>query len=454
MAMDRKLFKVTTSIGTISLFSLAIPMIIECVMNNLLGTVSTIVLSGYSQNAVTAVGSSNSLISMFSILMSVVYTGVSVVISNFIGAEDLRKARESVLIALVMCVFISVCCSVILVNCRYQLMDFMNLSGSVAEDAARYFQIRITFLVIPTISSLLSSVLRCYGYASATVIVGLTANVCNLLLSIFVIHFAQYSPVTGVTGVATACVVSQLIALIIVTMLFFKFKMKMQAPPNMEEALDIAGRILKIGIPTGLSSSSFTISQTIITSFVALMGMHMVNAKVYFSSILCYVYLFSMNVGNANSILVGRLYGAGRVEQADRANRQLVKITVTVNMIISLVVFALRKPLMSMFTDDPEIIQLTFAIMLIDIIVEQARAVSQVYEYALRATGDVLFTVAILVVSCWCCSIGLAYILGIKCGMGLVGCWIGLAIDESIRAITTYFRWQVKRGIPARKGQL
>lgn len=50
----------------------------------------------------------------------------------------------------------------------------------------------------------------------------------------------------------------------------------------------------------------------------------------------------------------------------------------------------------------------------------------------------------ILICSCWTFSIGLAYFLSIRCKMGLVGLWIGLSIDESIRAIVTYIRW--KRG--------
>ena len=107
-------------------------------------------------------------------------------------------------------------------------------------------------------------------------------------------------------------------------------------------------------------------------------------------------------------------------------------------------VIFLRVPLLSLFTDDPRIIALFFGVALIDILAEQARAVSQVYEYALRATGDVLFTVVILIVSCWSLSIGLSYYLSIHCGLGLLGCWIGLALDESVRAITTFFRWRYR----------
>jgi len=80
--------------------------------------------------------------------------------------------------------------------------------------------------------------------------------------------------------------------------------------------------------------------------------------------------------------------------------------------------------------------------LLVDILTEQARAVSHVYEYALRATGDVTPTMIVTLISCWVFSVGLAYVLSIVCKMGLIGCWIGLAIDEWIRAAYTYYRWK------------
>lgn len=445
--IDRSLFKVTSSLGTVHLFSLAIPMLLESILNNLLGTVSTLVLSGYSEDAVAAVGAANSMLGTYGGFFSVIAFGATVVISNLIGAERLEKAKEGCFVTILLCTCIGFLSSMALFLCRYPLMKFMNIEGQILEDAVCYFSIRMIFFLFSAVSSSLSSILRCYGHATSTVIGGIATNIVNILLSVFVVHCPEYSPVTGVAGVATACVTSQLVGLFIFMGLFRGFRMGLKRPESAREFWRMTGKILRIGIPTGLSNSSFAISQTVNTSFIALMGTYAINAKIYYSSIFTYVYLFSASVGSANSLLVGRLYGAGKMEQADRANRQLVKITVLVNLAMSLLVFSLRIPLLSLFTDDAAILELSFAIMLIDIVTEQARAVSQVYEYALRSTGDVLFTVVILIISCWCFSIGLAYYLSIECGLGLVGCWIGLALDESVRAITTFFRWRHKRNM-------
>ena len=130
------------------------------------------------------------------------------------------------------------------------------------------------------------------------------------------------------------------------------------------------------------------------------------------------------------------------MEKADKMNRQLIKLTGGVNFIMSVIVILLRRQLIGIFTDNELIINISTVIFCVDVITEQARAVSHVYEYSLRAIGDVLYSTVVLIISCWAFSVGFSYLLAIKYGIGLLGCWIGLAIDESIRAGVTYFRWK------------
>lgn len=443
--IEKSYFKVTTSIGTISLFSVAIPLIFETITNNLIGTINTVVLSSYSQAAVTAVAAANSLLSTFSLFFVVISLGATVVISNYIGAEELKSAEEASLITIIMYILIGLGGSVCLYIFRYPLISMMNVTGSILEEAVCYFEIRGSMFAILACSSALTALLRCYGHAGSTVIGGAVVSILNLLFSVFVIRFAHYSPVTGVKGVAWASVMSQSVGLLIYFCLFVRFKMKLRFVENVQALKKHVLKILKIGIPSGISSASLAISQTITTSFVALLGMEMLNAKVYLNTILNYVYIFSVSLGSANSLLVGRLYGARQFEQADKANKQLVKITMFLNLFLSISVLFLRKPLLSLFTDQEEILGIALGIMLIDIITEQGRAVSHVYEYSLRAVGDVLFTVVSVIVLGWGFSIGLAYYLGIYHKLGLLGFWIGLALDEGIKGVLTWKRWNYLR---------
>lgn len=441
---DRKLFTVTTSIGSINLFAVAILLLIEHILYNLLGTMNTVILNGYSADAVVAVSTANSMITMVNSFFSVITLGATVVISNYIGAEKLEQVKEVIFVTIFSYVTLAGICSIGIYSLGYDLISLLNITGEILENAVEYFRIRMMFLAVNAFYSSMSAILRCYGYALPSVICGLLMNFLNMVLSIFVIYYPG-SPVTGVAGVAWACVISNMIGCVLMLGVFIHKKISWRRTRYIRDMFTYLKQILKIGIPTGLSSSSFMMSQTVVTSFVALLGTHALNAKIYLANIVAYVYLCSVSLGSANAMLVGRLYGAGDMEKADRTNRQLVKITLAVNFILSMMVWILRVPLMSIFTEDKEILKIAGTVLLIDLVVELARAVSHVYEYALRSIGDVLFNVVVLIISCWTCSIGLAYVLSIHCGLGLAGCWIGLAVDESIRGIVTYFRWRYKR---------
>lgn len=443
---DRKLFTVTTSIGSINLFAVAIPLLIEHILYNLLGTMNTIILNGYSADAVVSVSTANSMISMINSFFSVITMGATVVISNYIGAEKLEQVKEVIFVTVFSYVVIAGGCSLVFNNFGYELVSLLNITGEILEEAVKYFRIRMMFLAVNAFYSSLSAILRCYGYALPSVICGLLMNFMNVILSIYVIYYPE-APVTGVSGVAWACAVSNVVGCALMLMVFLHKRIPWKKTKYIRDFFIYLKKILKIGVPTGLSSSSFMMSQTVVTSFVALIGTHALNAKIYLANIVAYVYLCSVSLGSANAMLVGRLYGAGDIETADQANKQLVKITLTVNFVLSMLVWILRIPLMSIFTEDKEILRIAGTVLLIDLVVEMARAVSHVYEYALRSIGDVLFNVVVLVISCWTCSIGLAYVLSIPCGLGLAGCWIGLAVDESIRGIVTFFRWRYKKSM-------
>ena len=200
--------------------------------------------------------------------------------------------------------------------------------------------------------------------------------------------------------------------------------------------------MLKIGIPSGFSGATFNLTQTITMSMVATLGSQALLLKTYCSNILSYAFLFSMSMGLANQIMIGRMFGAGQFERADRVNARLVKVTIPVNLLISLSIVIFGKTFMRGFTDDSAIIAASVGIFLVDIIAEQARAVSQIYEYALKSVQDIVFSTVFVIISCIVNGVLLAYFMMIECGLGVIGLWIGIAVDELVRAIVSYFRWK------------
>lgn len=443
-AEGESLFTVTTSLGTVSLFSLGIPILVEIILNRMLSTVNTVVLGGFSDSAVAAVGGVSPIINLISLFFVAVATGATVLISNYIGGEKLSRAAKAVFSAVITCVVFAATVGVLLFAVKDSVVRLLNLEGMVARYAKIYFSTRMLALPVSAASSILYSVLRCYGYTKSTVVAGLGSNVINVLLCIYFIYGSPPKVLEGVVGVGLAAVAGQMFSLVMGIAVFVHKRIAI-AIPEIKEFFSLVVSILRIGVPSGLSSGSLTLSQVITTPFIASLGMTALSAKVYFEAILGYTYSFSFAIGTANSLLVGRLCGAGKYDRADCLNRKLVKLTTVVNLSVSLLLFALRRPLLSLFTDDPVIIAMSFWVFLIDMIAGQARAVSQIYEYALRAAGDVTFAMITIISSCWICGVGLNYVFTIPCGLGLAGLWLAVSLDETVRAVSTVYRWKTNK---------
>ncbi len=448
---DKSLLTVTTSLGSLKLIPLAIPIFLELLFNHLIGTVSTAILSGYSDEAVVATGSVNIVFSLCVLFFAGISTGASVVISNFIGAEKLEDAKKAAASGAITVGASGLVLASILIGIGPMIATAMNLTGLVRELAIVYMRIRAISLVFSSLTNILLATMRCYGYPRYSVVTGMVKNVCNAFFSYLAVYVMKSPSLSGVRGVALGHILSEIICLSIVIVLFCRLKLGMRRPESFSSFFSLAKRIFAIGIPTCISGSMYTLSQIVTNSFAQLLPWPAPAAKIYCGNILSYAYLFSSGVGQANALMAGRLYGAKRYEHADRLNKMLIHFTIPVNLTISLAILLLRRSLLSMFTDSEEIYAIALGVLLVDIIIEQARAISHVYEYSLRSTKYVMPTMIVTLISAWVFSVGAAYALSLPLGLGLVGFYIGLACDEWVRAIFTYNRWKKRIGTLARE---
>lgn len=115
-------------------------------------------------------------------------------------------------------------------------------------------------------------------------------------------------------------------------------------------------------------------------------------------------------------------------------------------MIITLtgsILLALAGPgLLSAFTDNEEIIQMGIWVLVVDVFLEIGRTSNIFAGSTLRATGDTVYPFVVGVIFQWSIAVGLSYVIGIPLGYGLVGMWVGFALDENIRGVILLRRWR------------
>lgn len=427
-----------------------IPLFIEQLLMNMMGTVNTLMLGHYADDAVAAVGAANQIIGFLYTFYAVFSSGASVVISHKLGAGDEDKASDAAFTSIICAGVISLVMGIGLGCAAYPVMTVMNLEKGVYEMAAAYFRICITFSFLQGIISAISAILRSYGKPKLAVTVSLFMNIVNAFLNYVVIFQPVKVPFEGTYGIAVANVVSHGAALFLGIWFLTHSGLRLDFAGKNIKTLACVGSILKIGLPGGVSSLSYSLSQIVSTSILAVLGTAALTAKIYVSSIVFYVYVIGMSLGLSTALLMGWMIGAGEHDRAFRLNQQVLKIAVCINLVFSVLIFIFHKSLMHLFTDSEEIIAMTGAIFFIDIFVELGRAFNHVEGNSLTSSGDAVFPMVIAVISCWGVSILISYVLGIRCGLGLAGCWVAFMLDEMFRGGIFFLRFRSKKWMKKR----
>ena len=442
---DTSLLTLETPQGTLSLSKLFLPMFAEMLLLNTMGTINTLMLSHYSDDAVAAVGAASQLLGMILTFYTVISTGASIVINHNLGAGNQKNASDAAFSSIVFCGAISFAMGIVLSAAAKPILGLMHLEEQVLDYAVTYFRIVMSFSFFQAITSSISGIFRSYGKPKISVTVSVAMNLFVAILDYLIIFRPLELPLKGVSGIATAYVLSELFGLLIILAFLVKVPLGLKLHEKNLKTLLIVKDILRVGIPGGISSISYNVSQVVSTSIIAILGTTAISTKIYVSNIVFYVYVFGMTLGLSVSLMIGWMAGAGKYEQAYRLNLQSLKITITANIFFSVIVCFLAKPLLGCFTDDPVIIASGQALMFIDIFVEIGRGFNHIEENSLRGAGDVVFPMVVSIISCWVMSILFSYLLGIQFGFGLAGCWIAFGLDEFFRGITYFFRWRSRK---------
>lgn len=438
---DRELSTFEAGEESVSLIKTALPKFFDCASIYLVGSVSTAMLAWYSQDAVSAVNVALQVLNLIIILFNIILTGGNFTLSFELGRNKRKTAGEIVGTAFCVDVLLAAVLGAVLFFMSHQVAEMMNLQGEVCNMASQYLKMCAAFLPITVLVSFFVTVLICTGHSLQACSISVINNVVNVLLCYVALYSGWGIMPDGVLGVAAARITAQAAALFVGVCMYahgkcpFKFCFK----PSMFR------RIIKIGLPGGMCSVSYNFAQTITTAIIATFGTLIINSKVYCTNILCYIPVISLSIGFAGGILIGRYKAVGDYKSIRKLCAQNLRIAVSINLILAILIYIFRKQLLSIFTNDTFIIELAGRIMLIDIFVEAGRAMNNVFENAYCACGDVKTTMIVSICSCWLGSVLLTYILGVQLGWGLVGCWIAFAADELFKSAIYLLRWKTGR---------
>ena len=228
---------------------------------------------------------------------------------------------------------------------------------------------------------------------------------------------------------------------------FFKRKLDIKVSFQHLKPLptDTIKKILQVAIPSGAEGISYNISQMVVLGVINTFGTYVINTKVYASMIANIAYIYTVAIAQALQVVIGYLVGADRKELIAKKVWIVQLVATVVSVGLSIIVYFNSDILFRLFTSDEKVLALAHQVMLVEIFLEIGRSVNIVMVKALIAVGDVKYPVVCGIFFQWVVAALFSYILGSVCGLGLVGVWIAMAMDECFRGILFVIRFKSEK---------
>ena len=319
------------------------------VVGNFSGAASTI--------AVAAVGANSFVISLVVNFFIGIALGANVVIANAIGREDTDAVHRAVHTAVVVAVLGGALVTVLGELAAGPALRALNVPAEVLPYALLYLRIYLLGVPVILLYNFEAAIFRSVGDTRVPLQTLAFSGVLNVLLNLFFVIVLHMT----VNGVATATVLSNAISSVL---LFVRLRRSDKAIHLEWTALRIDRRslqkILQIGIPAGIQSAVFSISNIVIQSAINSLGTVVMAASSAAFNIEVVAYDVLNSFSQACTTFVGQNYGAGKL---DRCRKTLVLCLVEdalASGIAILLVLGSGHFLLSLFNRDPEVIALGY----------------------------------------------------------------------------------------------
>ena len=422
---------------------ITIPVFVELALVMLLGAVDTVMLSRYSDNSVAAVGLDNQLMSLIFLVYQFFSMGAAILCAQYIGAGMRKRLVQVVGMALVVNLLLGLAVSALLFFYAEHLLILMGLRPELMGDGLVYLKLTGALSFFQALSLTFSASLRSADKVVWPMAVTGIVNVLNILGN-YVLIFGHWGfPQLGVEGAAIATAASRAVSMVLLAIVHFRvhiprFPLSYFRPIPWKELRNL----LKIGIPAMSENISYSLSQVVITYFINQISNEALAARTYCANMIMFVYLFCLSITQGGDILVGHLVGQWRHQAAYVLGNYFFRWALIITLTGSVMLALAGPTLLNAFTDNEEIIQMGIWVLVVDVFLEAGRTSNIFAGSTLRATGDVVYPFVVGIIFQWSIAVGLSYVIGIPLGYGLVGMWIGFALDESIRGVILVRRWQ------------
>ena len=331
------------------------PVLLGYIFQQLYNTIDAVIVGTYvGKEALAAVGGTTG--TSINLIVNFIWgltSGVSVIVAQYYGRRDYEGVSKAVKTGIFIGFALGLIMSIVGIVLTPNLLNLLNVPNDIYDLSISYMRIFLIGLVPLMIYNVGASILRATGDSKRPLYFLILSAIINTVLDYVFVRFFHW----GVSGAAIATIIAQFICCVLMLGLLartedcYHFVIK-----DFGFDINLLKKTILIGLPSGIQSVVYSISNLFIQASVNAFGTNTVAAYTAFGKIDGFYWNYDSAFGIACMTVVGQNYGAKKIDRVKSTIKSSMLLELTGTVLISSVCYFFAQPLIKLFTSDIDVI--------------------------------------------------------------------------------------------------
>lgn len=365
------------------------PILFGTFFQQLYNTADAVIVGRFiGKEALAAVGGpTGTIINLLVNLFVGISSGASVIIAQYYGARRHDDVRKAVHTSMALVIAIGIVMTVFGILIAPWSLKAMGTPEDIIGFAITYMRVYFAGIIGSFIYNIGSGILRAVGDTKRPLIFLIAACLINIVLDLLFVAVLHM----GVFGAGLATILSQAVSAVLVLLTLLKTRDSYRLIPK-EIRFDrtILKGILKVGLPAGIQSNMYAISNILIQSSINSFGTDTIAAWTAYGKIDGFFWMIMGAFGISITTFSSQNFGAGRYDRIHKSVRTCLAMSFGTSIAVSILFFCFSGPLLSMFTGEAAVLEKGLEIMRFMVPYYFTYICIEILSGAIRGTGDSL----------------------------------------------------------------
>ena len=425
------------------ILQLAMPLILQQLCLQMQIWIDRAMLGHINAAFFSALGNTSVPYYMITSAITAVCGGTAILVAHSIGAGDLVRVRRIAQASFLGNSILSLLAFLLFLFCSDDIFRLMGVQSPILEYCISYTQILSLSLLVLGFSGTATAIVQGLGLTKIILFAGIAGNLLNILLDWLLIFGNLGFPALGIRGAALATVTANFVSaglLLLFVLRSPKMPVAIRLPRSLSGQFAHYRQVLSLGIPSGVEFALWNAGNMMLVSYLNRLDPMAAGIYTLVFSVETVPLLIYMGFANAGLTLVGQETGARSPQQARRTGLICLGFSMSVCLLVAVIFRAFPRPLLTLFTDDPSILDTAAPYLVFISWILFPKAINNVIGLCIRGMGDTRWMLYTQIFGT-CFMICAGYCLILKTVLGLSGVFITLLADESIRGAVNLLRF-------------